>query len=64
MGNNIYNIRDAVAAHQRGDFSQAKKLYKDIIKKDFKNCDAYHNIGLLYMRERKFDKAYEHVKRQ
>ena len=63
MGKNNYDIRDAIAAHQSGDFIRAKQLYKDIIKTDFINCDAYHNLGLLYLSERKFDKAYENVQK-
>lgn len=37
----------AVQAHQRGRFSEAESLYRQIISRDPKNFDALHMLGII-----------------
>lgn len=45
------------------DFNNAKKFYLKAIKKDSKYVEAYDNLGLVYRRLGKLDKAIEYYKK-
>ena len=50
-------LEDAKKWLLRGDSRSARGLYKKILKKEPKNCEALHGISLSYFQEQKYDDA-------
>lgn len=48
--------------HQQGDLEQAKKLYQEILKKEPKQIDSLHNLGLLYCQQNLFEEGLPYLK--
>ena len=40
-------LRQAIAAHQAGNFARAESLYSFVLSKDEKQFDALHMLGVL-----------------
>ena len=55
-------LKKAIEAHGLRNFSKAKKLYKDIIKKEPKNAVANYNTGIIYRNNNKFLKSLKFFK--
>ena len=49
----------AVKNHQKNNFQVAKKLYKQALKIDPNNTDAYNNLGLIFSTLGEFQKALD-----
>src|SRR5260370_8194346 len=49
--------RQAIAAHQAGNFARAESLYSFILSKDEKQFDALHMLGVLAGQLRDYAKA-------
>ena len=51
------NFQSALAIHQQGNLSEAKKLYAEILKKNPDHFDALHLSGVIAFQSRRFDEA-------
>src|ERR1700687_5316175 len=47
----------AFALHQSGNFLEAKKLYKKILKKDPNNAEIFHLLGILAGQQHHYKEA-------
>jgi len=56
-------LQQALALQNKGEFSQAGKIYREVLAADPKNQDALHLTGLLAMNDQKFDTAKEFISR-
>ena len=52
-------LSTAIATHQRGDLVHAAQLYQQILKKDARNVDALHLLGLIAHQQGKNHDAVE-----
>ena len=50
-------LREGVSAGNRGEFSAAETIFRQIINIDPNNADAYYNLGLAQYHQGKLDKA-------
>jgi protein O-GlcNAc transferase len=50
-------LGEAVARHQQGDFAEARRLYKFILREDPKNFDALRLLGVVEAQRGHHDKA-------
>ena len=50
-------------AHQEGRFEEAERLYREILKAEPKNLNAYNNLGAILQRHGKADEAEKCFKR-
>lgn len=51
MGAVEKQLREAIKLHQSGRLSQAKALYRKILKIDPQYAEAHHNLGLVYSKK-------------
>lgn len=55
-------INKALTFHERGDFLEAERLYKEVLETDEKNSSALNLYGLLKYQNKEFDNAAELIK--
>jgi predicted O-linked N-acetylglucosamine transferase (SPINDLY family) len=53
----------AIATHQRGDLEHAAQLYRQILKRDPRNADALHLLGLIAHQQGKNHDAVELIEK-
>lgn len=51
----------AYAHWKRNEPDRAAALYEDVVRLDPTSLDAHYNLGLVYLAQRKFEKAREHA---
>ena len=56
-------IEKAVKMIDEEDYASAEKLLKEILKKEPKNADAFHNLGVVEMGRNNFRNAIEYFER-
>lgn len=56
------SIQEALILHQTGKLDEAKKIYKNILKKNKNNSDASHLLGVLEYQKKNYDLAIELIK--
>ncbi len=47
-------LQTAFALHQRGQLAQAQALYEDVLRKEPRNFEALHHLGLVYCQKQQF----------
>ncbi len=52
-------LNKAINLHQNGDFQQAKRIYKKIIRHSPRHPEAFHMLGILYSQTGNLDKAID-----
>lgn len=57
----IKTLRAAIRLHQRGEFSQAEDLYREVLEQDPHQSLALHSLGLIAYKQERFDDAEEFV---
>jgi len=50
-------LKEAFLLHSKGQLSQAKKIYQNILTKDSNNFDANHLLGIIALQEKDLNKA-------
>ena len=50
---------EAQSARTRGDFATAERLYIEVIRRAPELANAYHNLGIVYFMQRKYEGAAE-----
>jgi predicted O-linked N-acetylglucosamine transferase (SPINDLY family) len=56
-------LESAVRHHRAGEFEQAEKLYRQVLKSQPKNPDALHLLGVMAHQAGRHDKAVEYIRR-
>src|SRR5687767_6417788 len=52
-------LQQAVSAHQRGDLTEAKRLYRVVLRKQPRHFDALHLLGMVEAQRGRPDRAKE-----
>ena len=55
----IANLSVGMGLHQKGDLDEAQKIYESILRRDPRNFDALHLLGVLATQRKKFAKAID-----
>ena len=55
----IANLSVGMDLHQKGDLDEAQKIYESILRRDPRNFDALHLLGVLATQRKKFAKAID-----
>ncbi len=50
-------IDQAIAAHRAGNLKEAETLYRDVLKRDGRDFDALHMLGVICAQREQFDEA-------
>ena len=53
--------KKAAEQFNAGHYSEAEQSYKKILKSDINNADVYSNLGLVYAKQKRLDKALENA---
>ncbi|MGI0116708.1 tetratricopeptide repeat protein [Zooshikella sp. RANM57] len=57
----IVHMLYGIYLHRRGKYTEALEKYQTALKYKPGNAEIHYNIGLLYLKLKQFDKAYEHA---
>lgn len=52
-------LKEAAEQFNQGLYTEAERTYRDILSIDKKNAEAYSNLGLVYAKQKRLDKALE-----
>lgn len=64
LGREVRDILQAgLQQHRQGQFAQAEMLYKEVLKREPANHDAFHYLGLIACQTRRFDEALSLISR-
>ena len=62
-GRSLALLQQAASAHQRGDVAEARRLAKQILRKEPDQFDALHLLGIVEAERGHFDKAMEWIRK-
>ena len=62
-GRSLALLQQAASAHQRGDVAEARRLAKQILRKEPAQFDALHLLGIVEAERGHYDKATEWIRK-
>ena len=57
------SLAQAVAFHRAGQLRQAEQIYRQVLRADPRNADAWHLLGVVAAQVNQHEAAIEHIRR-